>query len=195
MAVISNVFSTPTIGKARPSDANTVGTVTSATGLSVEEFGDEGFIRRTVFTFTAFTIALTRTSSSITANSGAGTPGKIYTFPIGYIQPIAGVANLTLATGFATSSGFVMSVGSAQAAADATLTSTEANFMASTAAAIATSAGTFATGLASTVTALNGSATAIALYLNAATADDTTASSTLTITGTLTITWQNIGDI
>jgi hypothetical protein len=201
MAIANNQFASPTIGRTRPNDSNIVGSVPATaatglvTGLSVAEYGQLDVVRKTVFTFTNYPLAYVRTSASISANSGSNNPGRVYTFPEGVIQVVGAVANLVATTPFATSAGFIMSVGTVQAAADATLTSTEANIIASTATAVASSTGTFVgTPISTYISPLNGSSTAINLYVNAATADDTTSSGNITLNGTVTITWIPLGD-
>jgi hypothetical protein len=188
----------PSIKRGRPDASNTVGSTPASTGVKATEYGGEGSIRQTLLTFTNFTIALTRTSAAITANSGASNPGLVYTFPEGHISIVGAVVSTTLAltTAFATAANFVTSLGTVQAAADATLTGTEANVIASTATAVATSAATVASQSVATFPGnFNGTASAIRLFLNGATSDDTTADSTLTIvSGSLLVTWIHLGD-
>lgn len=201
MPIINPPFQTPTIGRTRPDDASIVGSAptTVATGLvsglSVLEYGMEDIVRKTKFNFVNYPLAYVRTSSTVSANSGSNNPGRIYTFPEGVIQVVGAVANVVLTTPFATSAGFLASIGTAQAAADATLTSTEANVIASTGTAIASSTGTFVgTPISTYISPLNGSTTPINLYINVATADDTTASGNITLNGSVTVTWIAIGD-
>lgn len=162
-------------------------TGTAISGLTVEEFGGNGILRQTKLTFNA--VAFT-----ITDNGANGSGGlKVYTFPIGVIKTDGGVANIAITYGTVTDANVIASVGSVTAAADATLTSTEANIIASTAAATTSGAGTFA-GIASAVAYLDGTATAAAVFLNIATSTDPSTNNSMTLTGTLLITWTNLGD-
>jgi hypothetical protein len=111
------------------------------------------------------------------------------------IQVVGAVANVVATTPFSASSNFVMSVGTVKAAADAALTSTEANIIASTGTTIASNTGTFVgTPISTYISPLNGSTTAINLFINAATSDDTTASGNITLNGSVTVTWIALGD-
>lgn len=179
---------TPTMGLGRPAQCNDVGS--SPSGLiTVEEFGPPGSsIRQTKFTFNSATFTLTD-------NGATGSGGlQVYDFPRGNITVLNAVSRLTYSiSGSLTDAGLVSSVGSAVAAADGTLTSTEADIIASTATASTAGAATF-NGRLSAAAFLNGTSTAADLYLNAASANDPVGNKTVTVTGWLIVTWINGGD-
>lgn len=173
-------FSTPTILADRPPYPMNQGvlTVQSLTGLSVKEYG-AGALRQTVITYTNFVIPLTDLGST-----GCGAV-KIASFPKGVISCVGGVQDLT---GVATAGGnFQISHGSA-ATADASLATTEVDICAASSADASngdshkTSSSWF-----------NGSVTPTDIYVNAATAGDPGTGATLTINGTVVITWMHQG--
>lgn len=146
---------------------------------------------KTVFTFTNASVATVDATTS-----GAGGGLKIYDFPEGAIFITGAVANLTIsaAAGITTTAAVVGSVGTVTAGADATLTSTEANIIPSTASPLTASAGTFSA-VNFTNAGFDGTAAAISAFLNFAIPDaGSSANSTITVNGTLTINWQYIAD-
>lgn len=162
-------------------------TGTPVSGATVEEFGGNGILRQTKLTFTNHPVTLTDNGS----NGSGGV--KVYTFPIGNIKTDGGVSNITVTYGTVTDANLIASVGSVTAAADGTLTSTEANIIASTACATTSGAGTFA-GVATASAWLDGTGTAAAVFVNFATSSDPSTNNSITFTGTLLITWTNLGD-
>lgn len=175
--------------------------VVSGTGVSVVEHSS-GPIHRTVFTLSA-------TPITITDDAGVaqyGGTGKLYTFPEGLLLTMGAEVhgNLTLGTTGTIIAAYtgVNSLGTVTATTGATLVSTEADILQSTANATA-SAAVAAIDSVSIATALteagarwlDGTATAKAMFLNFAIADDAThTSGTGLFTGGITITWINLGD-
>ena len=202
MPIINPAFQTPTIGRTRPDDASIVGSAptTVATGLvpglSVLEYGMEEILRKTKFNFTNYPLAYVRTGASNSGNSGSNEPGRIYTFPEGIIQILGSAGNLVITTPYVTTGSHLLALGSTKtSAADADLTSTEADIGQKVTATVANNTATFAMlPLSTYVSPLNGSTTPINLYLNFATAIDTVASGNITINGSVTVTWIALGD-
>ncbi len=150
-----------------------------------------GRVQKTVFTFTATPI--TATNGGVDAAGGV----KLFDFPEGNLLLLGVVGNLvfTAGAGIDTDAAMVASIGTAVATnANATLTSTEADIVASTVATLTTSAVTL--NLQNTATVfLDGTAGAKDVYLNVAVPDaDTTATGVVSVTGSLTLTWINLGD-
>jgi hypothetical protein len=177
--------------------ASNVGAVNAATGLScTAESGPLGTFRLT-FTFTAVTITVTDA-----AGSGSSGSLKIFDFVQGSIMPrgirqnwtaFAEGASLTTGAGDAA---FVIGFGSVAAnAGDGALTGTEVDFGAATST-ITLSGGTGTGTVTSGVTAaVDGTATAADLYINwSGTAATIDATSTINVTGTVTIVGQFLGD-
>jgi hypothetical protein len=143
------------------------------------------------------TLTLTLTvDNKITLADGAdhGAGVKVYTFPAGRILVLGAVINCTTEIEGASGGAATvdLAVGTVTAADDATLTSTEANIIPST----ATGNGndTWKTALAASAQ-FDGTSTAVALYVNAGVTDAISASAvTVSIAGTLTVTWINLGD-
>lgn len=161
-------------------------------GYTVEEIGT-GPLCQTVFTFSSCPIAVTDSG----ANGGHGSI-LLYTMPAGYIQFIGSHADLDFTagtTGLTATATHEIGVGTAAAATDnAALTSTEENIIAGVATDLSSSAITY-NALNTTLTAVDGTGTALPIYLNTVwAADDCSANDTVTVTGTLTITWINLGD-
>lgn len=181
---------TPTMVLGRPVQCNDVGS--SPTGLvTVEEYGPPGSpIRQTKFTFNSATFTLTRTSGTI-ASGGL----QFYDLPKGNINILNAVAKLAFSiAGAGSYSNLVSSIGSVAAdTSNGTLTSTEADVIASTATASTSGAATF-NGRLSSAPVLNGTSTASDLFLNMATSDDVTSSRVVTVTGWVIVTWINGGD-
>lgn len=171
-----------------------VGTPNTANvgGMTVEEIGT-GPICQTVFTFSSTPISVTDSG----ANGGHGSI-KLYDFPDGYIKLIAAHADLDFTagtTGLTATATHEIGVGTAAAATDnAALTSTEENIIAGVATDLVGSAITY-NAVNVTDAGIDGTGTSLDLYLNTVwAADDCSDDDTVTVTGTLTVTWLNIGD-
>jgi len=179
---------TPTMGLGRPIQCNDVGSG-PASLVTVEEYSPPGIpLRQTKFTFNSAT--LTFNDNGTTGSGGL----QVYDFPKGNITVLNAVSKLTYSiSGSLTDAGLVSSVGSVTAAADGTLTSTEADIIASTATASTSGAATFS-GRLSAAAFLNGTSTAADLFLNLASANDPVGAKTVTVTGWLIVTWINGGD-
>ncbi len=170
-----------------------VGVVAGA-GVALVENGNGAF-HKTVFTLTSVSITVTDSGG---VNGGQGGI-KIYDFPEGVIVRGGCVANGTTlagAGGIADGGAVVLALGTTTAAADnSTLTTTEADFIASYAGTLVAGAGDFEKYGEPSVTSLDGHTTAVDLFLNMAVPDaDISANDTLAVSGTITCTWWNNGD-
>ena len=164
--------------------------------VAVQEYGN-GVVNRTVFAFTATPI----TMADVTQGGGV----KIYDFPAGRILimgatgSIAVTTTSTLASTLNTGVTCNWGIGSV-VQASATLATTEQNFLnvaAFTASATINVAGAAAPGSGIAVlTSLDGTSTAVDAYLNLAVAGatDIDGDATVTVTGTATLLWINLGD-
>lgn len=173
--------------------ADGVGAV-AGSGVTVVEYGT-GAVHKTVFTLAAASVTVTDTGGA----AGAQGNLKIYDFPEGVLVRggcVASAATLAGTGGITDTAAAVLSLGSAAAGAgDATLTGTEADFIASFAGTLAAGAGTFAKYGEPSVTSLDGHTTPIDLYLNVAVPDaGVSASDTMAVTGTITCIWSVTGD-
>ena len=144
---------------------------------------------------TTLTLALTG-ANDIDLADGAdhGTGIKIYTFPAGYILILGAVIDAATAVEGAIGAGGAvnMAVGTAQASDDDELTATEANVIASTG--IKNGFDDWHAASAALVW-LNGTSAAIPVYVNVGVADTASSDAVMVaITGTLTVTWINLGD-
>jgi hypothetical protein len=163
--------------------------------VSVVEQGNK-FLHKTVLTLTGHSVAITDATTS-----GAHGAVKVYDFPAGVITILGGAASLVLtagAGGVADGAAVVAAVGTATVGTNnATLTTTEANIVASMACTLTD--GTMAapvTGAGVTPAGFDGTATAIAAFLNLAVPDaDSSANDTISVTGTVTILWALVGDV
>lgn len=159
------------------------------TGVSVVESAG-----KTVVTFTNTPVA----TVDATTNGAQGSL-NFYNFPEGLIEYRGGVANLTLTkvgSGITATAGIVSSVGSTVAGVDLTLTGTEADFIPSMATTLAAGTGA-ASGVSTTanLALFDGTAVAKKAYLNLVVADaGSTASDSILINGTVTLSWAYIGD-
>ena len=149
----------------------------------------------TVLTLSALSIALVD-NAGVIAHGGK----KILDFPKGYISIESVVANLAVtksSAGVIATFNGAFSLGSVVADTGATLTSTEADIIASTVTPAATAGVTTANGAKLTATNLDGTVTPVDMYLNVVVTDtdhDVTATPcNLLFTGTITITWRNMG--
>lgn len=150
-------------------------------------------IKRSVITFAAQPIAMVDHTTA-----GAHGSKAIYDFPEGNIHILGAVTNLTTlagAGGITDTAALIGSVGSvAVGIGDATLTSTEANIVPSTAGTLAAGAGVLKGNSTAAVT-LDGTQTAAKAYLNLVAPDaGSTADDTITVSGTVTLTWVKLGD-
>lgn len=174
-----------------------VGTV-NGTGVSVVESGFGNF-RTTTFTLSGVTMALTDEASTVAYSSL-----KIYDFPQGYIYIQSAVADLTFtadAAGVNDDWDGDFGLGTAAAAADASLTNTEDDILPTTAvAAGAKDKIGVADGVstASEHVIFDGTTTAKDLYLNVLVDDvdqDVTSTPTnLVAAGTIVLNWIYMGD-
>jgi hypothetical protein len=175
----------PNFVRSRPDDADEVGVANTAVGVRAEEFG-EGPIRITRLTLT--NVPITHTDNGATGSGGV----KIYDFPEGVITLLGGVADLDFELETLTDSNFVYAVGTATAGADGTLTSTEANIVASTAAALTSGAGT-GKGEGTTLSAVNGADTALDAFLNIASSTDPSTANDCVVNGVIQFAWICVG--
>ncbi|MCL4195411.1 MAG: hypothetical protein KJZ87_26975 [Thermoguttaceae bacterium] len=169
----------------------------AGTGVVAVEGPAYGVLRRTVLTLTNVAVAMTDADL-------AGCHGslKVYDFPAGVIQILGCVQDLTLAAGdggIADSAAVVGSMGTAAAGVDnETLIGTEADVVASTPATLTAGAGTLKGKTAAAQMAagvFDGTSTAVDLHLNfAVPAADSTGDDTLSVNGTIVLTWINHGD-
>lgn len=191
----------PTIHKGRPRGLHDVGVPETISGLTVEEFGGPSPHRLTVFTFSAMPLSIT--------DSLAYSSKLIYTFPRGKIHVLGSASYLAFTTTSALAttlnSGVTVSYGFGTAAASNTTLAlamidvlagtgqTVPTFTSSTTINVASAAVTHHT-LANPIP-LDGSATALPLYFNLAvpTGSDIDGDATLTVTGTLSVHWINLG--
>jgi hypothetical protein len=154
---------------------------TPAAGVTCVQTVVGGFVTLD-FTFLSFGVTLVKNGTS---TGGGGT--SFFTFNNGLVSPCGGSSDLTvLGQG---DKSFLASVGSAAAATDGTLTSTEISFLPSTAATTSSNVGTCKMKATSTTPTpgarLDGSSTAIQCYLNSALNSNATGVEQLYYTGTL----------
>jgi len=169
----------------------------SISGLSAVDTCIDGIIHQTVFTLADMAQAL--------PNTGQYVGTKIFDFPAGRIFVLgvtASLAEKTTSAILGTLNGNktgALSLGSATASST-TLNSTMADLLPSTAWASSTTinvAGTAVTGALAAAAQFDGTGTAIDMFLNAAvvTDGDLDADATIAWTGTITVTWINLGDV
>lgn len=179
-----------------------IGTVPDAVKAYVvaTEYGDS-LVHRTVLTCTAVPL-------SIADDAGVAQYGgvKLYTFPEGLIFTKGAIisGNLTLGVTGTIIDAFtgVNALGSVTASTGSSLTSTEATYLQSTANATAASkvAAISSVSIATALTEassriVDGTSTPAPVFLNFAIADDAShTAGTGTFTGTVTISWEKIGD-
>lgn len=187
-----SAYSKPNDGL-RSSEEFSLGFQASANSLNGVQVAQRGMVYRSdTFTFAA-TIA-----SADNTTSGAQGSLQFCTFPEGLIKIDGCVANLAIArvgTALAAGAATVGSIGSAAAGSNnATLTSTEADVIASTACTLTAGAGSFAAVNTASVY-LDGTSAAKSLYLNFATPDaDSSGNDSFTVTGTITVEYHLVGD-
>jgi len=169
--------------------------LTSVTGLSAIDTFD-GIVHQSVLTLTDVAQAVTN------GTEYQGT--KLFDFPAGNILVLGCVASIAQKTTSALASTLnagstgALSIGSA-AASSTTLNGTMANFLTSTAftsSATINVAGTVVGGVLAAPLNLDGTTTAADMYINTAyaTTTDVDGNATQTLTGTITLTWLNLGD-
>lgn len=156
--------------------------------VTVEE-ASVGVVRQTVIT-----LALTG-ADKITLPDGAdhGDGALIYTFPAGLILVLGAVIDGIVAIDNADNADAVvnMAVGTATASDDDELTGTEASIISSTE--IPNGAGTWQTAMAASAQ-FDGTSAAVELYINAGVVNAvSSADVTVELSGTLTVTWINLG--
>jgi hypothetical protein len=153
-----------------------------------------GAVHKTVLTLDSLSVTMTDATTS-----GCHGAHKLYDFPAGPIQILGSSMNLTTLAGsggIANGAALVGSIGSATVGTNnATLTTTEADLIASKAGTLTAGAGTLASHGSLVATAFDGTATAVDAFLNLAVPDaDSSASDTVTVNGTVTLHWINLGD-
>lgn len=164
-------------------------------GTGVTTDTSEGFTK-TVLTFKNTPLPLID-AAGVVAHCGL----KIFDFPAGSIAIQGATTNIVLtksAAGVNATWNGDFALGSVVAAADATLTSTEANVIPSTATPPAVAGVSSAKGRSTAQVVLDGTTTAIDLYFNIlvddADQDVTTTPTNLIANGKVTIIWANMGD-
>lgn len=173
---------------------NGAGSSGAAASLSVDVSEGPGVLK-TVLTLDKVVVTMTDATT-------AGSHGslKLYDFPACNLLFLGGSCNLTLTAGeggIADTAAVVAAVGTTTVGTDnATLTTTEADLIPSTASTLTAGAGTTK---GKTVTAgvvvFDGTSTAKDAWLNFAVPDaGSTANDTLTVSGTITLVWSNLGD-
>lgn len=147
---------------------------------------------RTVLTITNLSVTMTDATTS-----GSYGGALLLTLPEGLVYVIGAVTNLTVtaAAGITATAALKHAVGTVLTSSSDTLTSTLADIIPSTSTTLAASAGS-PKGVSTSVRGLiDGSTTPAAIYLNFGVADaGSTANSTLTVNGTVTISWLFIAD-
>lgn len=164
----------------------------AGSGVVAAEYGN-GVLHKTVLTLTSLSVS----SSDQTTNGAFGTQ-KVYDFPAGPIQILGSSYDLTLTksgAGIDDAAEVVVGLGSAAATAGATLSSTEADLIASTVATLTAGVGAAAKHGSLVATAYDGHSTPIDAILNFAMPDaGSSANAAILFTGTITIHWINLGD-
>lgn len=201
-AINANIERKKIVNLDQQSPIEEVGTIPDAVKayVTAEEYGDS-IVHRTVLTCTAVPI-------SIADDAGVAQYGgvQVYTFPEGLIFAKGAIisGNLTLGTTGTIINTFtgVNALGSVVATTGATLLTTEATWLQSTANATAAakvaaiSSVSIATQLTESSSRIyDGTTTPGPVFLNFAIADDAThTAGTGSFTGTITISWEKIGD-
>lgn len=176
---------------------STLGVVPSGSaGVSAVERGI-GFLHQTVFTLTAASVTIT---DATTAGAHGGI--QLYDFAGLHLTILGATSDLAItagAGGTSDTASVICSAGTVVVTnANATLTTTEADFIPSTAATLTDGAGACdGESATAAIVQFDGTATAKDLFLNFAVPDagQTDASNdTLAVTGTVTVTWVENGD-
>lgn len=148
-----------------------------------------GPVNKTVLTFAAQTLSFLRTSNVIASGSL-----EIFDFPEGWIRiESVVVQGLTVGLTATDSINFVASVGTVAAAADATLTATEVDMVASTALTLTSNVATFNGAPIASVN-FDGSSAAKKAFMNFASSGDIVSTRNITLTGTIILRWSYLGD-
>jgi hypothetical protein len=166
--------------------------VASGAGVVATEYSAAGGYHKTVLSLTNLSL----TTTDHTTNGAQGSQ-VVYTFPKGAVQLLGASCNLTTArvgTNIQTTAALVGSLGSVAAAiTDATLTSTEADMIASIAGTLVAGAGTLNSYGGIVTTPFNGTATATVANLNVAIPDAGSAGNdALLVNGTITLYWADL---
>jgi len=183
------------------------GTIESVSGLTVKEYGDAA-VHKTILTLAS--VVMNVTDGTNPAADGAWGTKKLYTFPKGHVQvlgahfvsPIGGMVAASAGSGLTATADFEIGVGTVASGNESVFglnNGTQENIVAAITTALTDSA---TTAIKSGVTTnpgnnYDGSTTAISVNLNMRTLDDADSginSSTLTVSGTLTILWSVLGD-
>ena len=166
----------------------------SAAGTGVSASSSRGSVNVTTITIAALSVTITDATTA-----GAHGTQKIFDFPAGNILVMGAVGTLSFtagAGGIADTAAVVASIGSAAVVTDnATLLTTEADIVPSTSATLSGGVNA-AIDMASTAQLVkDGTSSAASANLNIAVPDaGSTANDTITVSGTVTITWLNLGD-
>jgi len=181
-ATISNAIGAGTIG-------------VSSTGFTLVETGD-GVIHQTTLTLDSdFEFFITDAGAN-----GAHGSVKLYTFPVGYIKVLGTTTNLALdcvpTNGLVDAATYDIGIGSITAGVDnAALATTEQNIIAKIEGNMSGATVASIHGINATSLALDGTSTAEDAWFNVAIeADDAADDQLCTLSGTVTITWSNLGD-
>lgn len=165
-------------------------------GTGVAQTQEANGAVKTVLTFTNTPLPLIDTAATV-----ARCALKVFDFPAGSIYIFGATANIALtksAAGVDADWQGDFGVGTAAAAADATLSSTEQNIIPTTETPAATSGATAAKGRSTAALILDGTTTAVDVYLNVLVDDGdqdvTTTPTNLIANGTITLLWANMGD-
>lgn len=165
----------------------------AGSNATVKEYG-VGPLKQTVITLSGRTITMTD-EAGVVAYGGT----KVYDFPAGNILVLGATANLTVVESGTINADFDgdFSLGTVTASNNASLSSTEQNLIPSTATPQAVSSATTAKGInAAAIAPLDGTTTPIDVYLNFIIDDaDQNGGGTFTVSGPITLTWINLGDI
>lgn len=174
---------------------NGVGTSGTA-GTSVAAATSANAVNTTVLTLSELSITMTDATTA-----GSHGSHKVLTFPAGNIAFLGATCDLTIlagAGGITDTAAVVGGVGTVTVVTDnATLTTTEQDLVPSTASPLTGGAGvTKGKSLTAGIAVFDGTTTPIAAWLNFAVPDaDSTANDTLTVSGTITLTWANLGAV
>jgi hypothetical protein len=165
--------------------------VKAGTNVTIKETGN-GPIHKTVLTFDAMPVTLTDQASTVLYGGQ-----KVYDFPDGLISILGCVADLDVAVAGnlnADADGDV-GIGTVTASNNATLATTEQNICPTTAIPqLVASAGTSDCQNAAAIAPLDGTGTAVDVFLNYVWDDADHNGGSMTVTGTITIIWVQLGD-
>jgi hypothetical protein len=165
----------------------------NGTGVTAVERG-VGAYHETVLTLDELSVTMTDAGAA-----GCHGSAKLYDFPAGVIQILGASYNLTTlagAGGIGDTAALVGSLGSVTAGVDnATLTTTEADLIASTTGTLTDGAGVLQKHGSLVATAFDGHTTPMDAFLNLAVPDaGSSADDTVAVSGTVRILWVQLGD-